>query len=95
MSSRIYTHMRGLFFDYRRAFHYFKNEHFNNEHWYMEEIWSVSIRFEPHFWHIENIYYDGMTADSITLLGVTIGKSYGYDSRPLTDWSTEELNFAT
>jgi hypothetical protein len=92
--SRIYTHRRGLFFDYKREVTDFQNTHFNNEDWHIEEVWFAFIRFEPHFWHRETLYYDGHTVDAITVLGLTIGKGYSYDSRPVADWPAEELNFA-
>lgn len=91
MSKRLYTHAKGLFLDYKTLSQDFENHHFNNEKWHIKDYWYVFIRFDKKWIGYEDLYYDGHTVQAVTFLGVTIGKGYSYDSRPLVKWTDEEL----
>lgn len=82
-SPRIYTHMFGVFFDYKKKQTLFKNKYFDNEPWEMIESWFVFIQFRNSFFNIEDVYYDGNTAYAITILGVAFGKGYFIDSHKI------------
>jgi hypothetical protein len=88
---RIYLYRLGLFYDYKRRDEHFKNEYFNNQDWYIQSEDFVFIRLSPRLFELENLYYDGHTVKSITVLGVTLGMGYTYDSRPLHKWTPDEM----
>lgn len=86
---RIYTHMRGLFWNYRRNEEDFNNKYFDNAPWHIKEYWDVFIRVSGKLWDSYDMYYDGHTVRSWTILGVEFGYGYSYDSRSLEDWLKE------
>lgn len=88
---RLFIHGTRLFFEYKITRTNFDNDHFNNEPWHIKEYWSLFIGFHPKIWEYENLYYDGHTSKSITFLGITIGKTYSYDSRSVVSWGKEIL----
>lgn len=92
MNKRIFTHQGGLFFEYKIVEQDFKNQYFKDEPWHIKEYWGVFVRLTPKLFEFEDLYYDGHTVKSITLLGITLGKSYSYDSRPIASWKEEEKN---
>jgi hypothetical protein len=80
-----------LYFDYARRDADFKNAYFNDEDCHVKSEWFVFVRLDRRLWGTENLYYDGHTVKSFTLFGITFGKGYTYDSRPLKDWTAGEL----
>ncbi len=88
---RILIHGSRLFFEYKITRTNFNNTHFNNEPWHIKEYWSFFFGFNPTLWEYENSYYDGHTVKSISFLGITIGKTYSYDSRSIEKWGKEIL----
>lgn len=88
---RLFIHGTRLFWEYKINRENFNNPHFNNEPWHIKEYWSVFIGFEAKLWSFENLYYDGHTGKTITVLGLTVGKTYSYDSRSIERWGNELL----
>jgi hypothetical protein len=89
--SRFYIYRNGLFFDYRRLEHRFINDHMDHKEWYLREEWWIRLGVERKMFGRTNMYYDGHTHKSFTLFGIEFGYGYGYDSRPLTEWTAKEL----
>ncbi len=88
---RIFIHGSRLFIEYKIKREDFNNTHFNNEPWHIKEYWSIYIGFHKKLWEYEDLYYDGHTAKSITIFGLTIGKTYSYESKSLMSWGNELL----
>lgn len=89
--SRFYVYRRALFFDWRRKKTTFINKHVDNKKWHLREEWHVRLGLDHKPFGRDRIWYDGITYQSVTLLFIEFGHGYGYDSRPLSDWSEEEL----
>jgi hypothetical protein len=80
-----YTHFGRLHFIWKWEWERFNNEHFDNQEWEILEQWEVFACFQPKifgWFGYEDTYYDGHTLQSVTFLGITIGKSYTYESQP-------------
>ncbi len=86
MSPQFLIHRGGLFWNYHRSTSVYDNQYFDGEEWRCDEDWFLSIRLEPKWFGYDDFYYDGHTVKSITFLGITLGKGYSYDARPLTKW---------
>lgn len=89
--NRFYLHHKGLFFDWRRLSERWNNQYFNNEEWLIQREWFVLARLNPKWFELGDIYYDGHWMKSITVCGIEIGCGYGYDSRPVKDWTQDEI----
>jgi hypothetical protein len=83
--SIIYIWSQRLYITYRWAFHSWNNEHFDGKPWNCREEWFAFIGWNPKLWEIEDMYYDGHTIQSITILGLTIGKGFTYESAAQKD----------
>lgn len=86
---RVYTHCRGLFWDYRRDETTWNNKYFDDEPWHIKEYWNVFIRLNGKFWEYYDSYYDGHTVRAWTLLGVCVGYGYSYESKSVARWEKE------
>lgn len=89
MASRLIYHCKGLFFDYKRATTHYKNQYDDNNDWRCDENWFVFIQLRPHFWHYDDLYYDGHTQKRVTLLGISVGYGYSWVARRLADWKDD------
>lgn len=89
MTNKIYTHDRGIFYEYRTIVTTFYNKYDDNNKWKIKEYWTVFIKFDPKLFQCAKWFYDGHVVDSVTILGISFGKSYSYDSRPLEKWEDE------
>ena len=80
----VYWYKGRVFITYKRKYNRWNNKYFNDQPWHQWEEWNVVIGHEPGagLFHIEDLYYDGMTYKSITLFGLTLGLHYAYDSEP-------------
>jgi len=78
---RIYIYNNSLIFAYRIKYSQWKNEYFDGQAWECWDEWNISIGFEPVWFAIDNWYYDGHTSKGITLCGITLRKSYSYESK--------------
>lgn len=77
--------MKGLFFDYRRTTQEYWNSYFK-EKWKCDEFWAVFVRLNKDKWFdYEEMYYDGNTAELLTIFGITFGKSYSYHAYRLEE----------
>lgn len=81
----IYFWSQKLYLTYRWRFSAWKNKHFNDRPWNCLEEWFVYVGWNPALWEREDLYYDGHTVKSITLLGLTIGNGYTYESAAQED----------
>ena len=51
----------------------------------MWEEWAIFIGFDNRIFHKEKTYYDGHTTESITILGIIVGKLYSYEAEPVNE----------
>ena len=88
---RFFTWNRGLYFRHKFTEEDFINDYDNGEPWHCKDETTFYIKFAPKLFGTEDIYYDGHTVKSITLLGIEVGRYYSYDSRPAKDWTEEDI----
>ncbi len=85
---RLYTYNRRVFLTYRKEYSTYANEFFGGEQWHCWEEWAVFFGFKvkgsPWF-GIEDMYYDGHTMYIINFAGLSFGKLFSYDARPVKE----------
>lgn len=74
---KLQYHAKGIFFNYNIQYSSYYNEHTKSMNEY-EDMNFISIQFNPFLFDKQDIYYDGHTAKSITILGVSFSKGYTY-----------------
>ncbi len=84
---RFYLYNRRLFLTYRTEYEQYLNEH-DSAQWHCWEEWAVFFGFKPKtgkWFDYEDLYYDGHTLQQLTVFGISVGKLYSYDARPLKE----------
>lgn len=91
---RFYAYCHKVYFTYKTKYSEWINEYHKDSlnPWHMWEEWAIFIGFDNRIFSIEKDYYDGHTAESITILGLIVGKLYSYDSEPVNGWVKEDKN---
>ncbi len=84
---KVYRHGSRIFWEYRIICSDFLNQYFENNPWHIKEYWALFVGFNNKWFDFEDFYYDGHTSKSITLLGITVGKTYSYESKSVKEWN--------
>lgn len=88
--SRVFVYCKGLYFNYRIQWEDWLNPYDKNLPWRIKREWYVALRFSPHLFKIDKLYYDGHYQNSVILLGILLGIGHSYDSRPVVNWDGRE-----
>lgn len=85
---RLYVYHRRIFWTYRTEYQQYINECLGDQPWHCWEEWAVFFGFKPKsgkWFDYEDLYYDGHTLQQLTFCGISIGKMYSYDARPIKE----------